>query len=324
MASKVQALSNRFFALSKRGLVRLYDAFPEKIQYILQRLAPLSGVGLACAFVLAFSLPIFILYQGMNYFWRDQESVETPAEAFPQAVRFAAQGSYGKIDYHQALSPIEGNDFFFSAWFKVNQMPAVGQRIMLISKFDPDSKNAEGYAVGITRDPSGYRPIVYWRSAKGNGGWYLFSTLAARPRTWFMLGLSFRAGNRLGLHGVADIDDQVRGVELLGGYELEESSYPTNSSSIVFGAYGQNPFRGFVGPVSVFNGPEVDNDIHGIVKRLMRKPDEVPDLIEAKSVVARGYLGAALESPLGIHSDVIKPANARKRAGDVSQADERD
>lgn len=324
MASKVQALSNRFFALSKRGILRLFAASPERQHYIIQKLTPLSGIGLAIVFIAAFSLPIFALYQGLNYFWRDRESVEEPLEAFPEAIRFAIQGAYAKIDYHQALSPSAGNGFVLGAWFKLNQMPAIGQRIMLLSKFDPESKSAEGYAIGITRDASGYRPIVYWRSAKGSGGWYLFSKFAARPRTWFLLSLSFRSGNLLGLHGVPDIDDQSRGVELLGGYELEENSYPTNTSAIVFGAYGQNPFRGFLGPVAIFNGPDIGGDIHGIVKRLLRKPEEVPDTVDAKSVVAGGFLGANLISPLGIHSEVIKPAN-RKRPGEgAPQPDERD
>ena len=325
MSSKVvQALSGRSFTFIKRAMNWVYSVSPERLQAIFQKLRPLTGLALALSFVIAFSLPVFLFFRAVNYFWGERDSVVSSVDIFPAAVRLAGQGSYARINYSPALSPVEGNGFLLSGWFKLTQLPAIGQRVILLSKLNPDSRNAEGYAIGITRDPIGFRPIVYWRSAEGNGGWYLFSKFALRPRTWFNLSLSFRGGNLLGLHGISDIEDQSHGVELLGGYELESKTYPTNASALVLGAYGQNPFRGFIGPLALFSGQEIGADIHGIVKRLMRKPEQVPDLVNEKSVVLRGYVGTDLVSPLGIQSEVIKPStNNRKRgSGDSNQPNE--
>jgi hypothetical protein len=133
------------------------------------------------------------------------------------------------------------------------------------------------------------------------------------------LAVSFREGRLLGLHGVGDLNDLERGVELLGGYELEEETYPTVDSSLVVGAYGLNPFRGAIGPLAIFSGAGVDSDLHGIVKRLMRDPLKLPNLIDEESVVVRVLPDGVVDSTVEHAVEWIKPA---KPAAD-SVADKR-
>jgi hypothetical protein len=274
----------------------------------MEKLRPLRGLVLIVVFLLSFGAPVFLGYHLMRIFSEAQDDTKQVIDPLPGAVRFSSQGMYGKILSDVRLTPSSTLPYLFSGWFKLSQLPAVGQKVMLMARFNANSAVNEGMAIGISRDAIGYRPIVYWRSASGAGGWYQFAKLSIRSRVWFQLGLSFREGRLLGLHGVADIDDLSSGVELLGGYELPLATYPTSSMDMVFGAYGQNPFRGFVGPISIFSGEEVGRDIHGVLKRLMRMPDELPDLIPEESIVVRGYLGEQLLSELGIRSEIVRPA----------------
>lgn len=299
--------SIRFLQFPLRGMKWIYSSSPTKLQNVMQKLRPLRGIALVFSFLLSFGIPVFLGYHAIRFFTVVQDDSTQANEALPGAVRFSAQGMYGKISNDVRLTPNSTLPYIFSGWFKLTQLPAMGQRIILAARFNPNSAVNEGMAIGVTRDAVGYRPVVYWRAANGSGGWYLFSKFSIRARTWFQLALSFREGKLLGLHGVADIDDLATGVELLGGYELLAETYPTSSMDLVFGAYGQNPFRGYVGPIAIFSGEGVGRDIHGVVKRLMRAPDRLPDLIPESSVIVRGYLGENLESPVGIRSQVIKP-----------------
>lgn len=277
------------------------------------KLRPLQGVALAISFVCAFSLPIFLFYKGINYFWSDRSSGEGVQEIFPRATRFGYQGAYGKVYFDPSLLPSREKGWMFTGWFKLSQLPSVGQRVLLSASFDPDSRAHEGFGIGILRDPSGFRPVVYWRASNGKGGWHQFAKFSIREQSWFLLSLSFREGKLLGLHGISDIEDKTRGVELLGGYELEEPVVPDNHTDLLFGAYGENHFRGFVGPFSIFSGPGVGNDINSIVKQLVKTPDQLPDSVSRESVVVRGYLGEELISSVPLRSEVIKPGRSRKK-----------
>jgi hypothetical protein len=318
MENQVADTSLRFFQFPLRGMRWIYRISPTPLQFFMEKLRPLRGVVLAVVFFLSFAAPISLGYYAVRLITAAQDDVKQTVDPLPGAVRFSAQGMYGKIINDARLTPNSTLPYLFSGWFKMSQLPAVGQRIMLMARFNPHSAVNEGMALGVSRDAIGYRPVVYWRSASGAGGWYQFERIALRSRVWFQLGLSFREGRLLGLHGVADIDDLASGVQLLGGYELAPETYPSTSMDMVFGAYGQNPFRGFVGPIAVFSGEEVGRDIHGVLKRLMRSPEELPDLIPDNSVVVRGYLGEQLQSALGIRSEVVRPV--KKQVNEAAEA----
>ena len=300
--------SLRFFQFPLRGMRWIYQVSPTPVQFLMEKLRPLRGLVLIAAFLISFGAPVFLGYHLMRIFSQTQDDSKQVVDPLPGAVRFSAQGMYGKVLSDVRLTPSSSLPYLFSGWFRLSQLPALGQKIMLMARFNANSAMNEGMAIGISRDAAGYRPVVYWRSASGAGGWYQFAKLSIRSRVWFQLGLSFREGRLLGLHGVADIDDLASGVELLGGYELPLATYPTSSVDMVFGAYGQNPFRGFVGPISIFSGEEVGRDIHGVLKRLMRMPEKLPDLIPEESVVVRGYLGDQFQNELGIRSEIVRPA----------------
>lgn len=317
MANIAYSFANRCISFPRKGLRWLYDASPVGMQNVLLRLRPLQGVGLALSFAIAFSLPLFLFYRGVNYFWSDRGAHEVVLERFPKASRFGYQGAYGKVFYDQTLTPSTERAWMFSGWFKLSQLPAVGQRVLLSVSFDPDSRAHEGFGIGVLRDPSGFRPVVYWRASNGKGGWYQFAKFPIREQSWFLLSVSFRDGKLLGLHGVSDIDDKSRGVELLGGYELEEPIVPDSKTDLLFGAYGENHFRGFVGPVSIFSGNDIGKDINAIVKQLAKNPEQLPDSVSTESVVLRGYLGEELMSAAPLRSEIVKPGRARKKgAGD--------
>lgn len=181
------------------------------------------------------------------------------------------------------LNPTLGEDFLVYGWFKLNKLPADGEKFVLFSKYDTDKKNIPGYALSIERRGKSVVPLVYFNDELNQGRWFRFANIDIVQRVWFMVALSFSDDHYLGLHVASEhtLVDQV--IQLAGGYKFENIITPVSNSDLLVGGYGQYAFNGAVGVFGVFSGENILKDYNGLYMNFIYNREKIPDILE-KSV----------------------------------------
>ncbi len=207
---------------------------------------------------------------------------------FPEAFEVSSQGSFLRIEHGDDLQPQAGEDFLVLAWFNLKRLPAVGQQLVLLSKYDPE--DGRGYGLGLSRDEKGLRPMVYFADAddvkkmsaiRHATRWYEFPDLDFPLTGWFMFALTLHDDKLLGAHMArfADQDSAKAELHLLGGYDVGEMVPPLGTSDLIVGAFQDRLFRGEVGPLAIARGRGLADRFKDIFKQSTRHPLEVVDEI---------------------------------------------
>lgn len=252
----------------------------------------LFPVTLGGLFFLCFGLP-FILLNGCQLSGpklSENQSIESAPgklgpEVFPESFRIGSGSPFFSVKDGDVLNPSLSNDFLLITWVRLNQMPRLGKRTILFSKFDVQGPGRPGYAVALFRDSNGVRPMVFWQSSKKPGRWLSFAEMRFRPQHWMMLALSFHDHKYLGLHGALIVDGEEPSVELYGGYEFNSTALPDAKSDFRIGSISENSFRGQVGAVLAMQRAELTADLREILSDALRYPLRLPGSVRERDLL---------------------------------------
>ncbi len=260
---------------------------------------------LGALFLICFGLPFFLL-NGCQLGPSMGEGIEELAprseklgpEVFQETYRIGVGSAFYSVNDGVALNPSSSDDFLLITWFKLQQMPRLGKRTILLSKFDEESPGRPGYAIALFRDSNGVRPMIFWQSSERGGRWLSFAEMRFRSQHWLMLALSFHDQKYLGLHGTLVVKGEQSVVELLGGYEFDEPTLPDAETSFRIGSVSENSFRGQIGAVTVLRRERLTDDLRDILEDAVKSPLELPGAVSKGEVQFWSLDGAKDLGPL--------------------------
>ena len=233
----------------------------------------------------------FIAIRFLEGYWREDPAVnvERLDPLFPNSVPVNGGEDGKEITPGSSLNPTAQHDFMVVTWFKIRALPKPGEKLIVLSKIDEKSRFLRGYALGLSREVDGIRPVAYWRDSEGNGGWRSFSEVAVLPRSWCMLALSFYKGRYLGVYFKSILEglgnDDLAPVPV-GGFDLGETEVVAESSSpLLLGSKGINNFRGRLGPLGIFSGKRFQKRIESILEQIGSEPLSLPTEVERDEVL---------------------------------------
>jgi hypothetical protein len=224
--------------------------------------------------------------QSPRSFWPFDEASEAgprPNKApFPETFAVGGPGLYKKALVGEKLNPTAGKDYAFFIWLKLRKVPAVGETLGLVGKFDSQVENRPGYAISLEGGLDGVRPRVYLSAASGGGRWYTFSPYPMSRKYWYLLAVSLSDDTFVSAHIVREgSTDQPT---LLGGHRIGLSSLPQSASDIVVGAFGASRFRGAIGPFGVLVGKDLREDLAGYLSAMREEPEGIPSEIDRDAI----------------------------------------
>jgi hypothetical protein len=266
---------------------------PQSTDIVEERTRPTSALLLAACFVGAFAAAcaLFLVIghysvQSPRSFWPFEEASEAaphPNQApFPETFTVGGPGLYKKALVGEKLNPTAGKDYAFFIWLKLRKVPAVGETLGLVGKFDSQVENRPGYAISLEGGLDGVKPRVYLSAASGGGRWYTFSPYPMSRKYWYLLAVSLSDDTFVSAHIVREgSSDQPT---LLGGHRIGLSSLPQSASDIVVGAFGASRFRGVIGPFGVLIGKDLREDLSGYLSAIRDAPAGIPSEIETDTI----------------------------------------
>lgn len=196
---------------------------------------------------------------------------------FPQSVLLESENSRIAVRGEVAPMPQATRDYLLVGWFKLRDLPAAGQREILLSSLDFDSRAQPGIALAINRVVDSVRAEVYWRDSHGKGRWYTFGEGDFGPRKWFMLALSLRHGTVISLHTATRSDPSERAqLNLLGAYSFPEAIIPDANAALILGGSRFGGFVGRLGPLAVFSRYKLATRVERILGELVDQPAQFP------------------------------------------------
>lgn len=181
--------------------------------------------------------------------------------------------------------PTENNNFYFSAWFRLKELPSDGDSYGIFEKVDMQRRNRNGYALTLKRYGEELRPEVYWRNDEGRGKVYTFAPVEILPGNWTLLLLSFRKNNELNISAGISIDGELIEPKNLGGYVFEfppllpESANPVRLTNSV----GQR-FKGEFGPIGIYSGGSSHTQIAKIMDEILSDPLSPPKTFKKSAI----------------------------------------
>ena len=269
----------------------------------MSRLRPSSIIVLLCA-ICIYSTQVFAVpeQERTNY--------------FPNAYQTNGIDTYLKINSKEFLNPSPKEDFLISFWFRLKNLPKVGEKVIFISKYNEESKRKEGYAIGIEHDRIGLRPVVYWKAKKGKGGWFAFQKMDFSNRDWVFLALSYTNNRFISLNSAVFMDNDLNPVELLGGYDLGLNSAPDTNEPLRYGFLRNVDIKGRLGPLGVFSDKKLSSGLPAVLSEIIERREDKPDL---EKQLKMWIAGDILESDKVESLDVSKIKHAFPSTGKRSK-----
>ncbi len=163
------------------------------------------------------------------------------------------------VQSFSGLDPAKQQGFLVSVTFRPQQVPPVGARVLLVSKYVAEASPHRGWAIGLRALDTSLRPEVYWRGANGEGGWFTFEKIELTIGRVYSLSLFAQGDNFLNLffEELQNDDLRIYGPEnksssfsgaayYLGGYDISEITSPETSASLEIGSQkrGKSAFQG--------------------------------------------------------------------------------
>lgn len=260
----------------------------------------LYGALLTVLFLISFAIPLFFAAR-IGGVWdellrQSPEPEQRNPDLFTSSIALLSEGTFIRVknnplnQVEAVLDPAEGKDIFVTVTFKPRRLPVMNERMMLWSRIDASRSPPVGMQLLLSRDTSGVRPLVYWRSEHGEGeGWYTFPEVELALGAWAQIVLSHREGRFLGLHATTYTEDAERegkrstlpgGLiarqQVLGGYELSPSVFPTNQADLLIGPFNNHTFRGTIGAFGIFISSYKAIDFNALLKALAEDPRALP------------------------------------------------
>jgi len=191
-------------------------------------------------------------------------------------------GAYVKAAVGDSVNPQAGEDYTLFVWFKLRKIPAVGEALALVGKFDSQIGTRPGYAVSLEGAPDGIRPRVYISAGNVPGRWYSFSSYAINRKDWYLLAVSFAQDTfvSVSLGRAFSPDAPV----LLGGHRISGGALPQSKSDLVIGAFGASRFRGQVGPFGILEARGLSKHLSSYLEAMQAEPGSMPLVISHDAI----------------------------------------
>jgi hypothetical protein len=191
-------------------------------------------------------------------------------------------GVYLKATVGESGNPTKGEDYGLFVWFKLRKLPAVGEALGLVGKFDSQLPGRPGYAVSLEGAPDGVRPRVYISAGDVPGRWYSFASHPMNRRDWYLLQVTVVDGAFIATSlGRAFSEEPPI---LLGGHRLTGGELPASKADLVVGAFGASRFRGQVGPFGIISGPDSKEKFSSYLRAIQKQPSGIPSGIPSSAV----------------------------------------
>jgi hypothetical protein len=184
-------------------------------------------------------------------FPQDKQEQSNADAFFPQSINIGKAGQHIKISHTQSFLPNDQSNFLFFFWVNLRELPKDGERLVLASKYTGQPPNIVGYAVGLRRDGSTIRPVVFWGDGTKAGRWYDFPELTVSNSEWQFFALHVHKGEFFGLYSAAILAKQLQPLKYLGSHQVEIKA--GGQADIILGAPTGRNFRGRFGPVGIVN-----------------------------------------------------------------------
>ncbi|MCB9030562.1 MAG: hypothetical protein H6619_05880 [Deltaproteobacteria bacterium] len=264
-------------------------------------------------FLFFFVVPIAVIAPLINSLFNiedfDQSYVEK--EIAPSSISVPKRGSFLKVNAAEHLSPTIDKGFLVIGWFNIEDLPAEGERMILLSRYAEASVIKHGYAIALTREKGVLHPEVLWRDKNGVGAWYPFSHVEILPGYWFMTALSYYNERYLGLHIITTGIDGNLHSYLAGGHELSVPVLPENDFPLKVGSVKTGLFTGSIGPVGVFSVAKLQSKLQDILSSFSDSPADLPDLFKKSEILLWSPDGKSDESQFGHEVKLIEQKRSK-------------
>ncbi len=282
---KLRPLSNSKFAAGLRAKVGDFNSSVKGSLHSSSILGKKSLVPLVFFFLVSFLTPVAVGYLVYSKIAEQNATAMSRINFFPKSIVIEGDRDFIRIAHQDDLNPLPGKDFLFFAWFQLRRLPLEGNRLILVSKYSPETKNEPGYRIAIEKAGGTPRIAVYWRDSSGKGRWFTFGELPLLPREWFMLGVSLHNQRYLGVHTISLASTGKADVRLIGGYDLgEESVIPDSAADLVLGSVRSGGFRGRLGAIGIIQGKELARDFKPLLKELGKSPQSKPSSVSSRMI----------------------------------------
>lgn len=181
---------------------------------------------------------------------------------FPDAININKAQRFLKVESRAELLPSAKTDYFLLFWVNLRSLPAVGERLVLLSKYNGTPPKISGYAVAISRDSNAVRPVLFWGDGSTAGSrWYDFPEIAMSANQWTLFGLHLHKDKFVGMYTASVSNNNEPVVKFLGGHEIDlADALKIGTADIVFGAPSGRDFKGKIGPLAIINPLSIGGD----------------------------------------------------------------
>lgn len=248
---------------------------------------PRSWVLVALGFIGSFVVALY-LFTLVGSFFTGPERIFKPLsgqegdDVFSEALIVKGHSNAVRIEDSPKLTPLTDGDFLFFIWFKLRHPLDKEERVNLMGKYDPESKERIGYGLSLVGGLDGVRPQVYWQGDAGVGSWHTFAAAPLKPQQWYLLALSFRERKFLGVH-IAALGNENKPL-VLGGFSVEGSGLPKTNADLVIGAFGTSYFQGRIGPFGIIQSKSLSDNVSAFTRQLAAEPLTLPETVTAEDV----------------------------------------
>lgn len=214
----------------------------------LSRLLVFFAVFIAC-----FAIPVLLITRSGT----DEEiqrKTEKRDTLIPTSVTVNRENMLIRIPHRPEFVPKLKRDYILLFWAALRSLPNVGDRLVLLSKNKGTPPRVQGFAIGLRRDSTSTRPVLFWGDGTEAGRWYDFPEISIAAKEWNMFALHVHEGRFVGLYFARVGPSEKAVVKFLGGHEiLLPDPLNIGDAEVLFGAPAGREFRGKIGPLAIIN-----------------------------------------------------------------------
>lgn len=152
------------------------------------------------------------------------------------------------IENSNLLDPSDDRFFILSLKIIFKELPPIGSRQKIVSKYETLKRPYAGWALALNRQSTSTRPSFYFKDSKGKGGWFAFEAQDFEVGKPYRISVFAKPGEFIEMY--LSETDEVENSLKLGAFSLSEISSPKTSSNLIFG--------GTTSREDTFNGDVLD------------------------------------------------------------------
>lgn len=205
------------------------------------------------------------------------------ANLFKKAVTILKPGRSIELPHRADYLPDDQSNFLLFFWFTLKALPANGERLVLLSKYVGQPPNIAGYSVGLKRDGSVLRPVVFWGDGSRAGKWLDFPEVRINPGEWNFFALQVHKANFIGLYHYKKSESMLDELSYLGSYPVDIKA--AGEADMILGSPVGRDFKGKIGPFGIINPFKFRvEEVQPILSEYVRNPEDFSVLGEPENI----------------------------------------